>query len=515
MVRINSDTAGLWVLVKKLRSLEENEVELLVTENCPLLENLLSFELLKSQAESLGKKLIFKFEDRNFSYLNEVLNPRPAPLSNPESPRPVLESPAPVINPSAILPEKPSRGVKLQLPNLSFRFNFKPRLFWVVPALILVFLLALGGLTLAYFYTIPQSRIALTVDSEPLVRAIDVTASATASAGLSDSVVIPALEILAVAKKSESTPSSGRKDVGDKATGSVTIYNKTGSSVSLPSGTILTSNRGQVLGVVLKFVTNAAVTVPARVANPLSVSGYDPGTVNADVTAQTFGDEYNLASGDTFPVAGHETTDLIAQNTSNFSGGTRRQAVVVVAADQKNLLDSLTAKLKDELKSTLLSKLVSGQNIDESSVTYKVNSKSFDHGVGEEASQLSLALEMEASSMAFSRDELNNAVYGKLLTFVPDGYQLFGKEQGVEVLEAKASGKILKISTRGKGFIVPKVSEEDVKRQIAGKSLKEAKEFLSSLAGVSSYKIENPVSFGPFSFLPFKPQNLKVEVVRR
>lgn len=511
---MNSDTAGLWQLVKKIRSLSDSEVELLVTENCPLLENLLAFELLKKQAEILGKNLTFKFEDRNFSFLTAALNP-PSPAAAPVPKTPAAPAPAEGAVSAAILPEKSSRSFALTWPKLSFNFNFKPRLSWIIPAVALVSLLALGGATYAYVYFIPQSRVVLTVDSEPLVRAIDVTASATASAGLADAVIIPALEILASAKKSESTASSGRKDVGDKATGSVTIYNKTGSSVSLPAGTILTSNRGQVLGVTLKFVANAAVTVPARVANPLTVSGYDPGTVNADVTAQTFGDEYNLAAGDTFPVAGHETTDLIAQNTSNFTGGTRRQAVVVVAADQKNLLDSLTAKLKDELKSTLLSKLVSGQNIDENSVTYKVNSKSFDHGVGEEASQLSLALEMEASSMAFSQDELNNAVYGKLLTFVPDGYQLFGKEQGVEVLEAKASGKILKISARGKGFIVPKVSEEDVKRQIAGKSIKEAEAFLKGLSGVSSFKIENPVNLGPFSFLPVRPQNLKVEVVRR
>jgi hypothetical protein len=270
-----------------------------------------------------------------------------------------------------------------------------------------------------------------------------------------------------------------------------------------------------VVGNDLRFLFKDSVTVPARVSNLLTVSGYDPGTVSVDIVAENFGDEYNLASGDTFPVGSRSTNDFIAQNSSNFVGGTKRQAVTVATADQKSLLDSLTASLKDGLKTELLAKLVSGQNIDENSVIYKIINKSFDHGVGEEAQQLSLTLEMESSVMAFSRDELKNAVYGKLLTYVPDGYKLFDKGQDVEVIEAKASGNILKISARGKGFIVPNVDGENVKRKLIGKDIKYAENYLSELSNVSSYKIENPVNIGPFSFLPFRPDNLKVEVVRR
>lgn len=510
MFRTNSNTLNLWQLVKKIKTIEENEVELIVSESCPLLENILAFKLLIDAAKSLGKTLVLRFEDKNFAYLDEALNPPPPVLPKKEENSSIASS-APKKYGPGILPEKGSALPLLKLPN--FSFNFKPRIPLVLPLLFLGFLLTLAFISAFYLYLIPKSLVSLTVDSEPLVRTIGVIASATASAGIADAVVIPSLEISATSKRSESTASSGKKDVGDKASGTVTIYNKTGNSVTVPAGTVLV--HGRVVGDDLRFITKAAITVPARTGNPLTVSGYDPGTASVDITAEGFGEEYNLASSDTFPITKYSTNDLIAQNASNFTGGSKRQAIIVAPADQRNLLDILTASLKDELKSTLQSKLLSGQNIDENSVTYKVISKSFDHGISEEASQLSLTLEMGATVMAFSQDELKNAVYGRLLTYVPDGYKLFGQGQDVEVIEAKASGNLLKISARGKGFIVPNIDAEDIKRKLIGKNMTYARSYLGGLSNISSYKIENTIALGPFSFLPFRPENLKVEVVRR
>lgn len=505
----------LWQLIKKIRAVEDSGVELIMSQNSPLLENLLAFKIIKKEAESFGKSVKFNFEDKNFSFLNEALNPIDRESSGDNGNNHEIVSSQEVLPVSKstdqILTEKSKRGLSFRPKVPKLHFNLRAGL--IIPGLAILFVTIVLGLIGSYIYFVPRTRVVLTVDSEPLVRTIDVTASATASAGVSNSVVIPALEIAATAKKSESTPSSGKKDVGEKAAGEVTVYNKTASSINLPAGTVIT--HGRVIGDDLRFTTNAAVTVPARSSNPLSVSGYDPGTVNVGITAESFGEDYNLASGDTFPVGTRATSDFIAQNSAAFVGGTRRQTVVVTATDQKVLLDSLTTSLKDELKATLLAKLVSGQNIDDSSVIYNIVSKSFDHGVGEEAPNLALTLEMSSSVMAFSQNELKNAVYSKLLTYVPDGYQLFGNEQDVELNEAKASGKVLKISARGKGFIVPKVDLEEVKRNLLGKTLADSEKYLGSLSNISSHEIQTPIRIGPFSFLPLRPDSLKVEVVRR
>jgi hypothetical protein len=500
-------------LVKKIKNIEDTDVELVVSESCPLLENLLAFKLLIDAAESLGKKLSLQFEDKNFAYLSEALNQLATPTqeSVAASAVPVLSVSSSGVASSNILPEKGSLKLTIKLP--SFKFNFRPKISLAIPFLVSVSFLVLVLILALYVYFVPKSAVSLTVDSEPLIRAIDVTASATASAGVADGVVIPALEISATSKRSESTASSGKKDVGEKAAGNITIYNKTAGSVSFPAGTLITYAR--VSGNDLKFLFNGNVTVSARTPNPLMVSGYDPGTGTAEVTAESFGDEYNLASGNTFLVGTRSTNDFVAQNSSNFTGGTKRQVVIVTAADQKNLLDNLVSSIKGELKADLLAKLVSGQVVDENSVVYKTTSKSFDHGVSEEAQQLSLTLEMSASVVAFSQDELRNVVYGKLLTYIPDGYKLFGKGYDVEIIEAKAYGRVLKISARGKGFIVPNVDTEDVKRKLVGKGTRYAENYLGGLSNISSHRIESPIKVGPFSFLPFRPDNLKVEVVRR
>lgn len=512
MVRISSEDSNLWQLISKIKKIDDNQIELVFSQNSPLLENFLAFKIIKGLSETLGKEIIFNFEDRNFSYLEPLLNA--AQVLKTASIIPPLK-----INASdsveEVVPENQKkdfswRKIFSKWPKPIFKFNSRLTIFLTG----LFFLLILVFVSIfSYYYFVPKTQVSLVVESEPLVRTFEVTAVASASSNLAQDLIIPAIEISTGAKKSQATASSGKKDVGDKALGSATIYNKTSAAVTLAAGTVL--GKARINGDDLRFLTRAETTAPARTVNSLTVSGYDPGTVAVDVVAEKFGEDYNLPSGSTFTLANKSTNDFIADNANAFSGGSHHQAIVVAGTDQKTLLENLTSDLKDQLKTTLLAKLISGQNFDENSINFETKSKAFDHGVGEEADRLSLTLEMNASVLAFSQDELKKSVYGKLLTFIPDGYQLFGQSQEAEVLESKLVGRTLKISVRGKGFIVPKIDADAVKRQILGKSLAFAEDYLASLPNLASHKISQPLKLGPFSFLPFRVGALTVEVVRK
>lgn len=504
MFRVSSENLNLWQLVNKLKKIEDGQVELILSQNSPLLENLLAFKIIKQVFLDLKKEITFSFEDKNFSYLDSALNPAAKIGLSVLKQEKTTQSPVDLEENSSA---ESTPGRKFPWTAIKFRFNLKYSL--LLP---LILLLIFGGIS-SYYYYVPKTQVSLVVDSESLARAFEVTASASSSSVLASGVIIPAIEISAAEKKNEATASSGKKDLGDKALGTVTVYNKTGTALNLPTGTIL--SKARVDGDDLRFLTKATATIPARTVNNLTVSGYDPGTVTVDVAAESFGEDYNLPAGSTFNVGNKLTNEFIADNAAPFSGGTKRQATVVVLSDQKNLLESLTKKLKDELKSTLLAKLISGQNVDENSIVYEVESKNFDHNVGEEVANLGLTLEIKASAVAFSQSDLKAAVYNKLLSYIPDDYQLFGDSQDVEIIETKFQGKVLKILARGKGFIVPKIDVEEVKRKLLGKSLAFGEDYLKSLPNLSSFKIANPLKIGPFSFLPFRPNSLSVEVARR
>lgn len=492
MQRVSSESLSLWAILQKIKSLEDQEVEVVFSAVSPLLENLLGLKVLKEAVERSGKKITFLFEDRNFLYLSPFLN------------RALVKDEIG----SEILP--PPEEESLASPTVSrpgFRLKFDRRLLlFFVP----VFLIGVSALSLYYLVT---AKVTIYLDSESLAKNLEVLAQPGEKSLSREPPSIPASEITMSLAKSESSPSSGRKKVGEKATGKVTIYNKTTLVVNLPVGTILTKAR--INGDDLRFLTKVAVTVPARVNDAQAVSGYLPGTAEVDVTAESFGSDYNLTANSNFTLAGKPTSDFVAQNLGDLGGGSERQLTVVTSDDQRKLLETTAASLKDELKKSILAKVVSGQAADEESISFELVGKSFDKGVGEEADRLTLNLEVKAKALTFWQSDLKSLAARLLTSFVPEGYELFGSDQEVEIVKTEVSLPRLKILARAKGFIVPKIDPDEIKRKILGKGVDPARSYLNSLNKISSYSLQRTPDLSFFAFLPFRAKNLKIEVIRK
>lgn len=501
MQRVSSESLSLWALFQKIKALEGSEIELVMSSVSPLLENLLALKILRDQLLSFGKKITFIFEDQSFADLVLLLNGLPSDLLTPAVPKD-LSAKAAVSTPGP-------RSI-FRFPILSWsrpKFKINRALFF----LLLPLFIFLGGISALYFFS--QAKISLFLNSESLPKTIDVWALPSADTVSEDPPTIPALEISTSLQKSESSPSSGKKEVGEKATGSLTIYNKTASSVDFPAATVLA--KGRVNGDDLRFLTKDKVEVPARTADATAVSGYQPGTASVLVSAEKLGEEYNLLAGETFSVGVKPTSDFIAQNTSDLTGGSRRQVVVVTLEDQRKLYDQLLTHLKEELKKNTLAKVVAGQVLDEESITYETVVKSFDHGVGDEADRLTLSLEVRTKALAFLKSDLDNLSARLLSAFVPDGYELFGGEQTVEIDQTQSVDGKLKILARAKGFIVPKIDGLEITRKLTGQNISFAKNYLEGLTKINSFSMERSPDLSFFPFLPFRAQNLKVEIVRK
>ncbi len=454
----------------------------------------MAFKILKGEVELLGQRLNYIFEDQSFAFLNGYFQD----LGQVKT--------APAVEEAAALPA----SAKVSRPGFKFNLSRLTRQRFVALLFLSGFLLALFS---SLFYILPRAKVILTVESEPLVKTIDVEASPVAQSINLNPPVIPALEIEANVRKTESSPSGGKKDVGEKASGTATFYNKTITAVSFSSGTLI--SKGRAAGDDLRYLTKGAVVAPARIVDATAVSGYVPGTVTAEVAAETFGDEYNLPAQTTFSVVGKSTADFVAENSENFSGGTRKQITVVTAEDQRRLLENATGALKDELKQALLSKLVDGQRVDEESINFETVNKNFDKAVGEEADAVRLTLEMKARVLVYSQNDLNNLIASLMGSFVPDGYELFGADQTTEAVAIKASGRNLNIVAKGKGFIVPKINQEELLGQLSGRREVVARQFLSSLERISDYSLVVWPRFGPVTFLPLRPESFNIEVVRK
>lgn len=496
MLKIELDFQDLYSVVKKLREGSESDFLLEVSENCPFLENLLAFKVIKNEAKNLGRKIVFATKNSDLTSLVEALNDD-------------AESFGFVRNfdvGSSKIPEKTpiirSNYLHLFVSFFKSRLSLRKDLGFILAVIVGLFLLVFY----LFFYYLPKATITLTVEAESLIESIEVIASPSAQRIDSKNHVIPAVEISSTAKKSVNATATGTKEVGDKASGEITIYNKTGNAKTFPAKTVLTKGRTQ--GNDLNYLLSSDVVVPAQ------TSGIS-GVATASATAEKIGDEYNITANNTLLVSGNSTSSFIAENSKVFGGGSRRSITVVTEDDQKKLLSSVKNELEAGLTAELRAKLISDQKMEETSLNFTILSKIYDKNVAEEATSFNLVVEEKASALVYSEGDIKNLLNSVLEDYVPANYELFGKDNRVEIVSAKYDKGNLFFTTKINGFIIPKLDEQKIKESVAGLSLSSAKKYLSSVRDITSYQVDNFLKIPGLSFLPRNKKAIMIVITRK
>ena len=88
----------------------------------------------------------------------------------------------------------------------------------------------------------------------------------------------------------------------------------------------------------------------------VTVNCADVTASEASVTATEFGEEYNLASGDSFSVQGYSSQQLWGKNTTALSGGSKKEYTVLTQQDVNAGVESLKKVSFDEGASNLKDK---------------------------------------------------------------------------------------------------------------------------------------------------------------
>lgn len=494
MLRIEIENLPFRAALEKLRTVESSDFLVEVTSESPFIENFLAFKILREEMKRIGKKVSFISPDSRLRDFIVGLNEE--------------ESFGFVRGFDVALPERKRGAFWRRLVSvkrvslLRLRESLLPRR--------LSFFLILGVLSLAVviyflFYLLPRAEIVLTVGSEALVKSVEVTASPSAERILENIRVIPAVQISVGAKKSASIEATGSKEIGEKARGEMTIYNKTEQDKSFPAKTALI--RGRTQGADLVFLTDADLTVRSQ---SLEISGV--ATVSA--TAEKIGEEYNIPNGGTLTINSYSTNSFIAENVKALSGGSRRLVTVVAEDDQKKLLASTEVELKSLLLTELRNKLVGDQRIEENSIEYLNVSNSYNKKVGEEATDFDLSLEMKADSLSFTEDDLKKLLLALLKSYIPEDYEIYGQDLAVEIISVKSEKGNLVILAKVRTFIVPKIDETRLKNDLLGLSLNQAQEYLNALPSIHSFRIDRFPNWPFYPFLPRRRGAIRLDVTR-
>lgn len=374
------------------------------------------------------------------------------------------------------------KDIRLKTPTLP-----KGRKIIFIPPLIIGFFLSL---LLLYIFGL-RSTVVLTLDPKIIEKDQEVVFSTVSKTETTKQTV--SAEFVSTSLDGTATvPATGKKEVGDKAKGTITLYSRLASEKTFPSGTVVTSSNN------LQFTFDSSTPVASASAD----ASASPVTAKVSITAKEIGKESNLPSGTKFTVTSFDSADIIAKNDVAFSGGTKKEVTVVSKDDINKLTEEIIKKLEQKAKDEIASKISKEQAVLPLFLSQTVTKKEFSKDALEEASSLTLKAEVAYQGISYKKDDLNRIAAALLQNGLKDKtIAQEGISYEVKELKQKNDKEVL-ATLKIKASLLPKLNNEEIARQIKGKTFEEAEDFLMKLPQAADVRI----SLNPG--LPFLPKIL-------
>lgn len=326
-------------------------------------------------------------------------------------------------------------------------------------------LILLVAASLVYTF-LPKAIVSLNFPSRSISKSLDLTVKIADATG---ETMIPGSLVSAEKSAEKVITATGKKDIGTKATGSITLYNKaSSSSVTLALGTTI-------VGSGKNFTLIKAVTIPGA-----SVSGGSvvAGQVAGAVTASAAGEDYNLTNVQ-FSVTGQPA---LVYGSGSTTGGSTKQVTVLSQEDQDKAVTEMKASLQtDGLKD--LAEKASGQTVLDGSISTTVKTQSVDKEVGSQTDQATLKMTVGLSVIAFDKDEANQKLVDLMTKNLTGNEQLSIPEdkpatQTYKSINSAQSEMVITIA--GVGFAAPTVDKITVAKRLNNLSISKASGLLTS-----------------------------------
>lgn len=360
---------------------------------------------------------------------------------------------------------------KLSLP--SFPKGFTPWLYLLTIPLLL--LIGFG----VYLFT-GEAIISVAFNPQKISNQFTV---AIAESSISGMTTITATKKTVSGSAQEQIATTGDAVVGDKATGTITIANKSVTPLVLKSGATILSENGK-----YAFAIADAVTVASKSADPLTFQETYGKATGVKVTASKIGADYNLAKNTTFSVDNYSKTVAYAVADSDFSGGTSRAVRAVSKTDQDKLLQTATDKIKSQIESSTQNLTPGTRSLVLSNFTF--TKKNFDKNVGEEATSLNLDLEGSVDTLVYSEDSLFQQVSQLLSSQIPAGSEIFPGNTSINVENPTLVNGVYQAKVAVETSLFPILDEEKYKGYIKGKPVSSIKHFFTSIQGFDHLNIK-------------------------
>lgn len=364
---------------------------------------------------------------------------------------------------------------KIRVPNFNvFRVRF-------IVGVLLIIALAVGWYVA--FYVVPKADVVIKAQTSRVATKVEFTVDPKAeSDDLETKTVIGQTQKI-TKRVTERFEATGEKNVGEKATGQITVQNcDSSSSLTVGAGTTFTDNTTG-----FGFVSDAEVIVPGGSFNGGGCS--TPGEATVAVTAVTNGDTRNL-SARSYSVEGHGA--FISGFGSDMTGGTSKIVEVVTADDINKAEKLLEQKTDPNIKAELAALFKNDEVI--LGETFKTSNDTPESSVqeGAETKEGSVSATFTYTIVGVGVESLSAILEQEQLSKVDESTQSI-LDNGVERVELK-----LKQTVKGKyivtgstdGYVGPDINVEQLAQDITGKRFSEASDIIADRPGVNEVDLE-------------------------
>lgn len=441
-----------------------------------------------------------------------------APLAEPPVSLPPVskitltnDSPPPPLPPKVAAPARYNRP-RWRLPSLkkvfgqlsfpSIDFSGRGKLTFSLAAIFAVILLGY----VIFVWQVPRAAVSIQVEPRYMEEIVDIVLSQSASTIDLDSSTIPASLVATTVTGQDSLTTTGKKLIGDPAVGSVTVYNRTSLTKTFPAGTILKQGN-------LSFKLDSDVTVASKSAGADYVDV--PGKAEASVTAVAIGEEGNLPSGTEFTLEDFSVSSYVARSINNFSGGSSSEVQAVSQSDQDNLEEALLTKLMDQAEQQLIASLDQDLGVFLLPESAELNQQTFSHQVGEEASTLSVEMELTVSGLSFQKADVVTLASSVIDAAMPPGYLKTDQPPTITEDVLKSEGESsLALSVKIGVSLLPALDETEIKERLRGLPAFQVRPTLVNTIGIRDAQVDiSPLWLPPrIKRMPRNLDNISIQV---
>ena len=376
---------------------------------------------------------------------------------------------------------------------------FSRRGLWGVAVISLLFFL----FALSYFYS------SATVTVSPKIKDVTLNENLSASREVGGEA-LPFDVIVISGEETKMVQTTEQKDVAEKATGVVVIYNAFSSAPQkLSIDTRLEGSNGKI------YKTKKALVVPG-------MNGKTPGSLEADIYGSNAGEEYNSDPLD-FTIFGFKGTakysKFYGRSKGEITGGFKGKAPIISDADKLTVTDDLKKNLQTKLFQKATGQIPSGFVLFKDAVFLNLDDSIIDRASAKD-NMLSVMLKGTLYGFLFNEEKLTAKIAEDNITGF-DGSPVYllnirdlifslSDKDNISLTNNLADVKNIDFNLSGETKIIWKIDENKLSGDLLGKAKKDFKQIFSQYPDIDSADL----SISPFwkMSLPDKAKNIKVIV---